>query len=136
MKDLEQQDKYLGLNLSQTLTVNKGQSNQSSFNHGADAPDGTGNPLSPEDGHELQPPGTLNQAIDADDNADRLSTILSQGILKSNLSNSALVEQDRLKCIAQQEGLLATQKELEIELGPQPPPTQAPGYSQKKSVFA
>ena len=77
VKDLEQQDKFFGLNLSQTLTVNKVLSNPGSFNHATDAPEGTGNPLSNEGCPELQPPGTLNQAIDGDDNIDPFSAILS-----------------------------------------------------------
>ena len=128
VRGLDQRDKFFGLNLSQTLSVGKVAGDQ------PDAPGGMGGP--PSEGPDAA--ATLSQIIGAEDDAGRLSTILSDGILRNNLSNSVHVEEERQICIAQQKELLATQKELEQEMND---PHAAGGEGctfagQKKSVFA
>lgn len=132
VRGLDQRDKFFGLNLSQTLSVGKVLGDQ------PDAPGGMGGPLS----EGLDAAATLSQIIGAEDDAGRLSTILSDGILRNNLSNSVHVEEERQICIAQQKELLATQKELEQEMND---PHAAGGHTfvegctlagQKKSAFA
>ena len=86
---LEQQDRYAGLSLSETLAVG---------NLSKD-PQQVSNPLSNLGGAKPVPDQAL-ETQDQDPGA-LLSSILSDKILKSNLGSYQLVDHDRLRCIDQ-----------------------------------